>query len=233
MRTLILLTFLAGAASAQAAVVSFQVGAGGYTTGRDTDIHQAEPDFVFGPAVSASVDASDGGGQTQALLAFDGIVGNAATQIPAGAIVTSATLKLQIDSAGSGINMHRMVSDWNEATITWNTAGNGISANDVEARAAASLSIGANDANTNIPAGALTLDVTADVQAWVNGTPNFGWAILPFVPNGTNGVDFLTREDAVIETRPLLTVGFVVPEPTSLMVLAGLGGLLGMRRGLV
>jgi hypothetical protein len=181
MRSVTLLALLATTASTHAAVVSFQVGAGGYTTGRDTDIHQSDPDLVFGPAVSASIDASDGGGQTQALLAFDGIVGNAATQIPAGASVTSATLRLQIDSAGSGINMHRMVSDWNEATITWNTAVNGISADGVEARAAVSLSLGANDANTNIPTGPLTLDVTTDVQAWVNGTANFGWAILPFV----------------------------------------------------
>jgi hypothetical protein len=193
MRLLPAFASLASAAAwSRAAVVSFQVGTDGYAGGRDNDIHQVEPDLVFGAAVSASIDANDGGGQTQALLAFDGIVGNAAGQIPPGATFTSATLRLQIDSAGSGINIHRMVSDWNEATITWNTA---------------------------------------DVQAWVSGTSNFGWAILPFVPNGTNGVDFLTREDAVVSTRPLLTVDDVVPEPTSLAVFAaGIGVPLTMRR---
>jgi PEP-CTERM motif len=42
-------------------------------------------------------------------------------------------------------------------------------------------------------------------------------------------VDFLTREDAVVETHPLLTVSYIVPEPASL-VFAGIGGLFGMRR---
>jgi hypothetical protein len=47
--------------------------------------------------------------------------------------------------------------------------------------------------------------VTAPVQAWVNGVPNFGWALLPL---GSNGWDFSTRAGP---TPPQLTITFVPP----------------------
>jgi hypothetical protein len=53
--------------------------------------------------------------------------------------------------------------------------------------------------------GPATFDVTASVQAWVDGTPNHGWALLPL---GANGWDFPTRAGP---TPPQLTVTFVPP----------------------
>jgi hypothetical protein len=218
-----------GSSVTSAATFSFRVGEAGYTGGRETYIQQANPDAALGAEAAISVDASDGGGVSQALLAFDGIVGSAA--VPAGSVVTSATIELTVDSVGSGMMMHRMVSDWSESTSTWNSLVNGIQTDNVEASSMISLSIGANDGNSNVADSFILLDVTADVQAWVNGQANHGWAMLPFVPNGTNGLDFYSKEEVSVSSRPKLTVNYVIPEPASLTLVAGVAAVLLRRRG--
>lgn len=228
MKFALALAALVTASSASAAVVSFRVGENGYTGGRETYVQQANPNAALGAETAISIDASDGGGVSQALIGFDGIVG--ASAIPAGAIISNAKLELTVDSAGSGLTMYRMLSDWSEATSTWNSLVNGIQADGVEASSTASLSIGANNSAANVFEAFIVLDVTADVQAWANGTANFGWAMLPFIPNGTNGIDFITKEDLAVSSRPLLTVTYtVIPEPTGLAALM-VAGLLAVRR---
>jgi MYXO-CTERM domain-containing protein len=219
--------------AATATTYTFQQGVAGYTGTRDTAVAEAQPDANFGSELELSIDASDGGLPSQALLRFADVFGAGAGQIALGSVITSATLTLNITSAGSGIRLFDMLTPWNEATITWNSAGNGIQANGVEAAATPFLEIGANDGGGNIPEGTLVLDVTASLQAWASGAvPGYGWALLPFVPNGTNGTDFFSREVDDITSRPLLTVQVAaVPEPAPVaLALAGLAGLLAWRR---
>ncbi|MGH8636448.1 MAG: PEP-CTERM sorting domain-containing protein [Burkholderiales bacterium] len=68
--------------------------------------------------------------------------------------------------------------------------------------------------------------MTASLQAVRSGAlPGYGWALLPFMPNGTNGVDFVSSELLPVDLRPLLTVEVApVPEPETyaLLLLAGL-----------
>jgi hypothetical protein len=211
-------------ATAGAEVISFRHGVDGYEGGRDTNLREADSGVNYGSEDEVSIDSSDGGGQSQVLLAFDGIIGNGPGQIAPGSIINKATLTLQVSSAGSGMNFHRMLQGWDEMSVTWDSVVNGIQTNDVEALAAATYSVGLDNGDGNISSGPFVVsDVVADIQAWANGEANHGWAILPF-PNGTNGLDFRTREYINLSMRPMLTVDYstAVPEPSSIaLVLVG------------
>lgn len=226
----------ATAATAPAAIITFQQGVGGYAGTQDTELRQADPNTPRGDQTSVSIDGLESNpppSATQVLIRFDGIFGNGPGQIPLGSVINSATLTVQVTSPGSGINVHRMLVDWNEATATWNFfGGNGVQANGVEAVAVADTVVGANNATANVPNGPLALNVTAGVAAWSAGAANFGFALLPF-PNGTNGIDFPTSEFATVGLRPLLSIDFTppgavaVPAPPS-VVLAGCAAVTGL-----
>lgn len=228
-------TFITGlgvlglAVSANAATLVLQQGLNGYTGARDTELRFVDPDLNSGAAPSITIDGDDGPGSvnpTHGLLSFDNLVGNGTNQIPPGATITNATLRLTIESVGSGWKWHRMLKNWNEDTETWNSYGAGVQNDGVEAAVAPTLTDGLNDGNANVVGDADSryyANLTADVQAWVNGAANFGWAILPF-PAGTNGIDFASTEGWGPDS-PMLTVEYTpVPEPTSLALLT-LGGL--------
>ncbi len=220
--TAILLVFLGFAAVASADMLTFQQGVDGYTGTRDTELKASEPDAPQGSNPTISIDASDGGKPNHGLLAFNQIFGDGPNQIPYGSMINSASITFTIDSDGSGWNFHRMLMDWSEATETWNSYGNGVQANDIEALSAASYSAGANNGNKNITGPIqVVADLAADLQAWSDGADNYGWGILPFMPDGTNGLDFFSRDEGFVSDRPLLTVDFTpVPEPGSVLLLS-------------
>ena len=58
--------------------------------------------------------------------------------------------------------------------------------------------------------GPIELDVTVDVQAWVSGLGNYGWAFLPW-PEGGDGWGFCSPDVPNVADRPLLTVTFLPP----------------------
>lgn len=223
-RTLAAALVLAGITGvAHANTFVFQQGLNGYTGQFDTNLRGEEPDTIHGAFEEISIDGSDGGFPSQGLIRFDSVFGSGTGQIGADQIVTGATLTLNITSAGSGFQFHEMLQSWNDATITWNTAGEGIQANGIEAAATPLISLGANDSNSNISSGELVIDFTAAMQRAQAGNAPYGWAMLPWLPSGTNGVDFYSAEWVGTE-RPLLTVMTTpVPEPaTALLALGGL-----------
>lgn len=212
---------------------SFQQGVNGYAGSADTYLRAAEAITVFGSEPEASIDASDGGMPSQALLRFDGLFGGGAGQIGADRRVVSATLRLFVTSAGSGLRLHEMLVPWNEATASWDAMNNGIQADGTEAALQPLFDIGANDGSPHVPEEPLILDLTLALQRMQQGlAPGLGWALLPHMPEGTNGLDFATREWAEVADRPLLTVITApVPEPaTTASLLAGLALLAGMTR---
>lgn len=218
----------ATAAQAQTTTFTFQHGVAGYLGGADTTLRAAEPTVALGGDVEAGVDASDGGMPTQALLRFGGLFGSGAGQIGSNQVVTQATLTLTITSAGSGLRFFEMLQAWNESTATWASLGDGVQANGVEAALTPFLEVGGNNSGANIESGTLVLDITSALQRQQAGiAPGLGWALLPFTPDGTNGVDFYTREWSTLAERPLLTVVTApVPEPTTLAL--WLSGLLAL-----
>ncbi len=230
-KTSLVIALTLAAAGAQAGtVLSFQHGVAGYLGAQDTMIRSADPGGNYGAVDYISVDGDDGSPGLQpnhGLLRFDGVFGAGAGQIKPGDTIVSATITLNVSNPGSGLMLHDLLVDWSQATATWNSFGNGIQADGVEAAVTPWITLGADDGAENVPTGLLVLDVTASLQAVQAGTlPGHGWALLPFT-NGTNGIDFGTAEAAFAGSRPLLSVAVTpVPEPASLLLLtAGLAAV--------
>lgn len=158
------------------------------------------------------------------LVAFD-IAGN----IPAGALIQSATLRLNLSRALSGvysITLHRVLADWGEGmSVAFGEEGGGASATTGDAtwihtffntqrwaNAGGDFSAAASAAQTI--AGDLgfydwgsTPEMVADVQAWLD-TPaeNFGWLLLGNEATNASAKRFDSREHPAVENRPVLTV---------------------------
>ena len=202
------------------ATVVFQQGANGYTGSSDTILRQSKPAKTFGSDASIFVDGVDSAGQPiQGLLRFDDIFGYALGQIPEGAIITSATLTLNVtDGTSEPFSLYRMLTGWTEGS-TWNSLGNGIQTNGTEAASAADVTL------AKLSAGTQDINVTQSLQAWSNGGPNFGWA---FLMNGGNGWEFTSSEGTV---APKLTVVYGFPGPTPGLSVIQSGGSTTVTEG--
>lgn len=247
-KTLSMFALLATAGSAAAATLTFQEGVDGYVGTQDTMVRsnetasgsgQSSPgdsrDLSFGGLDFVSVDGDDGSPGSKpnhGLIRFDSIFGNGPGQIKPTDTINSATLTLQVFDPGSGMNVHNMLASWSE-TSTWNSLGNGVQADGVEAGSTAIATFGANNSSANVPNGPLTIDVLSSLLFAQGGGTFNGWALLPFAA-GTNGIDIRSSEFATVAQRPLLTVDVTpVPVPAALPLMAsalsGLG-LVARRR---
>ncbi len=177
---------------------TFQQGTDGYEGAADTVIRAADPESSYDTAETLSVDGDDpegSGSATQVLLRFDGIIGLDDTQIPPGSTVNEATLWLQSSDAGDGAAIHRLRTDWS-SDATWVSVGGGIDADGADAVSEPVAETGA------VETGETAIDVTASVQAWVDGARNRGWV---FRPPGPDGWDIESVESA---TPPALIVSY-------------------------
>ncbi len=201
----------------------------------DAEIHSnAQADTALGAATSVTVDLDDAG-IAQGLLRFNDLFGPGENQISAGTVIINATLILNQTDPGSAARFHRMLVNWDQATVTWNSLTNGVTADGVEA-------VGTPDGisvSEPFPNGPMHVDVTPSVQAWADGSPNYGWAILS---TGTGGWDFSSAESG---TPPILVVTYrdigesfvpqitfhpasvTVTEGNSFILTAGVSGALG------
>jgi hypothetical protein len=191
-------------------MASFRQNVNGYTNAVDTSVRSDTPDASAANAATVFVDWAITGttNNEQVLMRFDKMIGSGANQIPAGSQVHAAVLNLAStgnNAMGHGGTFHAMLQPW-QATSTWNSLSGGITADDVEAVAANSASIGSAALTPIAVGGFHSFELTPDVQSWFNGTrPNYGWAILPWV-NGTDGWSFGTAETGTVRNRPELRV---------------------------
>ena len=180
-------------------VVSFQQGVAGYIGTVDTTLDQGSPNEDLSTESSLNIDNDSPGGSgnaVQSLLRFENLFGPSNGRIPASATMFSATLYLDVSNAGSALELHRMLVNWNDSD-TWNSLIDGVSADDLEASALYDVLTGA------VTTGVMEMDVLTSLQAWQSDPVlNRGWAILP---TGGNGVDFDSAEGAV---APRLEVQF-------------------------
>jgi hypothetical protein len=125
---------------------------------------------------------------------------SAQTGVPVGVEITSATLSVYVnDPTTQQVSAHRITSGWVEREVTWNSF----------AGAYAPLVL-----DTFVPAaGWNTVDLTALVQEWVNGSePNYGVLLGhdALDPTATLMTGFVSSDDPRVELRPKLEICFMV-----------------------
>jgi hypothetical protein len=167
------------------------------------------------PVEGLLIDWPDGGvaNESQVLLRFDNFVGTNYWQVPSNAIVVSAELLLTINNTGDGGRFFRMLVPWDATNDTWSSLGEGVDHDDVEASSVYQSQLGVEDGSGATGTGTVSVGVTPDVQAWVNGTNNYGWVMVGW-PLRTDGTGFSPSEYEVVSERPRLRVYWLLPQYT-------------------
>ncbi len=202
-------------------VVDFQEGAdhgyGAYTGENDLELLQSSPNTPFprGSANNLTLDWPDAGGnnQSEVLLRFDNILGDAFAQVPTNAVIVAADLVLYVDptvsnSQGDGSPLYRLLMPFDPTNDTWSSWGNGVDADDYEAMSAYDSQLGVAGASGDSGTGYVHVGVLADIQAWAAGQANYGWA-MPAWPSGTDALIFRSSGAANIDQRPRLRISWV------------------------
>ncbi len=219
MRTLAAIAFgivtlgLPTAASAAPITLTFQEGVDGYAGTADTFIQKNADGQGARDEIWIDTDATNQSEPAQGLVQFANIIGSSVGLIPVGAPILSATLTVTTDGenqyavSGGSADGYRVDVAWDEAA-TWANSFDGdgltIGTDTLATQEFTASSLGVLGA-------AHQFDVTASVQAWVDGAANHGWAIMP---DSNDGWIFDSSETSVVGDRPLLSVTFV-PEPSS------------------
>jgi hypothetical protein len=200
---------------ADRAFKAFQQGVNGYEGTLDTWVSQQSPNTSFGNNDTRVSDDDTANSfftdyRGQALVRFDGIIG--ADQVPAGATIVNATLVIDLSDDidtpffDPSFFVYQVIRDWNESS-TWNSLGGGLS---LGADLGAVIGSFRGD---NVPSGdsMRRIDVTAAMQAWADGAPNFGLAILPQIISGNDdGIEIRSSENPNMILRPRLEVTYGV-----------------------
>ncbi|HEY9103473.1 DNRLRE domain-containing protein, partial [Chitinimonas sp.] len=121
----------------------------------------------------------------------------------------SATLSLYKTSYYDYIyRAHRLLRDWAEGQVSWNSARVGVAWSTAGAAGAGTDYVATADGQGSAAwsPGWLTIDVTSGVQSMAQSAgSNFGWRLLGVSGNGNNKA-FASREYATTSLRPRLVV---------------------------
>ncbi|MEM8808560.1 MAG: DNRLRE domain-containing protein, partial [Cyanobacteria bacterium P01_G01_bin.38] len=177
----------AGIVAATPKTITFQQGVNGYSGTVDTWLHGYDPDATFGGDSQLSVDGDWWGQETHVLLRFEALFGSQAGQIGLDDTIDSAVLELTITNSGGGVAIHDLLRGWSEID-SWNSLGNGIQTDDVEA-------VNTSLVVTDLVGGVVSIDVTASLQAWqADPSSNYGWA---FLPTTLDNAKFFSSEGSI------------------------------------
>lgn len=202
---------------------AFQQGINGYSGTQDTWVSQQNPNTSYGENDTRVSDDDTANSffadfRGQALVRFDGIVraaGESGDGVPLGATVLKATLVLDIaDDIDTPLFdpdflVYLVTRPWDESS-TWNSLGNGLSpGDDLGALVAVFTGDNAPDVDSM-----RRIDITSAMQAWVNGAPNHGVAILPEIIAGNDdGIVIRASENGNTVLRPRLEVTYIDRAP--------------------
>jgi hypothetical protein len=124
--------------------------------------------------------------------------------IPSGAAVQSATLTLCYSGNPSGGSqtrvhaLHRATSGWLELVVTWALQPT------FSPSVSASILVPSSEQ-------CMAFDVESDVQAWVDGTSNFGWVLKDAneSQSGSSDAKYRSREDSDPLQHPHLDITYI------------------------
>lgn len=213
----------------------------------DTTISAAAPDNNLGGHTQILAGTDGSGRSRRGLLRFD-----VAGELPAGAIVHSATLYLgatTANSAAGDFHLHRMLVDWGQGTgasasgtpaaigdATWNSRLHGTAAWSAAGGLAGVDYVASPSATTFVGAAGdyAFVGLASDVQQMLDDPGgNFGWMLV----SGREGTPQTARQfiagEFGGETIPRLEIEYsVVPEPASLTLAASaaIAAIAGLRR---
>ena len=196
-------------AQSNAETVTFQYGVSGYTGAVDTFLRgttAGNTNF----STNTGLEWDDNTGTTtdeMTLIRFTNLFTSEGGPIPSGATITSASLTYMTTNLsgsstaeGDPANVYESLVDWVGSTVTYNNFGGeaGVQADEYNSTLIASAPAVA--ASTQY-----TINVTASLQRWSNGTANYGWI---FLPTASDGVTLYSSDHATVTNRPLLSVTY-------------------------
>jgi len=197
---------------------TFQKGDGGaFGETDDTYISSGAPSTNFGAGAKLLVDGSgcktSVGTVCKVLIAFPWFIGPDPAQVPPGAAIVNANLKLMVTNTGVTEDVYEVTQSWSEATVTWNSFS---PPGSPETRPRESIVSPSS-------LGLFPIDITTIVQRWVDGELNDG---ILLASTHWDGVDYESSEST---NRPILTVQFnaAAPPPPSSYAIHDLGVLPG------
>ncbi|MBI5863977.1 MAG: DNRLRE domain-containing protein [Planctomycetes bacterium] len=182
------------------------------------------------------------GTSRRAVLAFD-----VASVIPAGSTIDSVSLRMHCSRSTTGtrtVELHALLADWGEGTSDAGDPGGGGSGasmgdatwvhrfypdvpwTSVGGDFSPTISASTGVAGLAFYTWSSTPNMVADVQSWLNNPgQNFGWLLLS-QETTVSAKRLDSRENAVVENRPALTINYTIPEPaTALLLVVGLAAL--------
>jgi len=181
---------------------------------QDTFVSSATPKVNFGSSIALVVSPG-----STSYIQFN------LSGIPAGAIVSKATLRLYVDAVATkgSFDVYQLNSAWSENTLTYNTPAPALGAS---ATGGHPVSVGAGSMNQF-----LLIDITSLAQGWVNGTiPNNGVAIA--LTTATGAFSFDSKESLLTGNGPELELALVSqgpPGPTGPQGIPGPEGPQGIQ----
>ncbi len=174
----------------------------------DSYLRQGMPNQNQGSEPTLRLQSS---GHNRALVRVDE---QAIEEVAAGAMLRSATLELEIadngdnwGASGRTVEAHRLTSDWSEGSVTWSCPEDADPSNQAPDCAAQwdggtfEEAASASVLHTKGLLGRVSYDVTADVAAFLAGTPNHGWLLKKTNEGAAGRVEYASR-DAAPEDRP-------------------------------
>ena len=161
------------------------------STADDTYVQQASPNSTTGGTDTTLTIGGAAGSQDHAFIRFD-VTG---CSLPTTAGADGAVLTLTVTTKSNDtISVFPVYSSWSSATLTWNGVGG--------------LTIGPTATTTFVPSsnGALTVTVTADVDAAIKAGTLWGWELRD--TSGTSTCAIGSSENNAPGKRPAMTLSY-------------------------
>jgi hypothetical protein len=161
------------------------------TTADDTYVQQAAPTSTSGGTDTTLTMGGTAGSQNYAFIRFD--ISGCALPTTAGADSANLTVYVTTKSNDT-ISVFPVYSSWSSSTLNWNGLGG--------------LTIGATATTTFVPSspGAVTVPVTADVDAAIKAGTLWGWELRDTSGTATSAVG--SSENNTAGKRPAMTLSY-------------------------